>query len=541
MGKASRRKRIIGDPVAVGGGSARGAAAVRGGSAARVARQPVVVQEDSLLRYWELALAVVAGSFWFLGHVPGPISDLAIPAWVVTGLALGLVSPWYGLLLTVITVPWLGGATDQPTGEILRVVAMYGAAIRVLLDRFILDPALGRTTRHGPPLWVLACAALAAVLYAVTVQTGTAAVGGDPAFFQSGIRWVVGGSMGMMMAWIAASHVVAGREDTFTDVVLAVLVVASALALAAYFTLDATAYAANKGTGGASTMPVIQWFTFYGRVNDRLAGLGYPTPTAMGIVVSLPFAVAAAWRQARWLAGAVIVLALVVVMLTVSRGPLIAIGAGAIVAVLASGRFDRRLAIPALAVGGVAAVGIVLMRYGTDPSKIVENFLGASGEDTDRIGTWVAAVHIAIGNPIVGGGWRSVERYADFAQRQVAYAHDIVLHGFSEGGFPLGITNGAVILYSAWMVWVRRHTMAVSVIAAAVTFFVCGLWDIPQVRAYASTMGGIAMGMAAGPLIARRAAAAVPATVPARAAAAVPAPASTPAPASASAPANERA
>jgi len=37
----------------------------------------------------------------------------------------------------------------------------------------------------------------------------------------------------------------------------------------------------------------------------------------------------------------------------------------------------------------------------------------------------------------------------------------------------------------------------------AVTLLVCGFRDIPQVRSYAAVMGGIALGMAAGPLIAR--------------------------------------
>ena len=40
-------------------------------------------------------------------------------------------------------------------------------------------------------------------------------------------------------------------------------------------------------------------------------------------------------------------------------------------------------------------------------------------------------------------------------------------------------------------------------IAAVATFLVCGFWDIPQVRSYAAVMGGIALGMAAGPLIGR--------------------------------------
>jgi hypothetical protein len=51
-----------------------------------------------------------------------------------------------------------------------------------------------------------------------------------------------------------------------------------------------------------------------------------------------------------------------------------------------------------------------------------------------------------------------------------------------------------VILYSAWQVWRRRHTMAPYLIAAVVVFLVCGFWDIPQVRSYAAVMGGIALG-----------------------------------------------
>jgi hypothetical protein len=39
----------------------------------------------------------------------------------------------------------------------------------------------------------------------------------------------------------------------------------------------------------------------------------------------------------------------------------------------------------------------------------------------------------------------------------------------------------------------------------AVTLLVCGFRDIPQVRSYAVVMGGIALRMAAGPLIGRSA------------------------------------
>jgi hypothetical protein len=148
-------------------------------------------------------------------------------------------------------------------------------------------------------------------------------------------------------------------------------------------------------------------------------------------------------------------------------------------------------------------VALVAVRYGTNVDAIVQAISGSTGSDVDRVNTWIAAVSITIANPLVGGGWRSLDRFGDFAQRAIAYSHDILLHGFSEGGLPLGIANATVILYSAWNVWLCRHTMAPYLIAGAVTFLVCGFWDIPQVRSYAAVMGGIALGMAAGPLIGR--------------------------------------
>ena len=196
-------------------------------------------------------------------------------------------------------------------------------------------------------------------------------------------------------------------------------------------------------------------------------------------------------------------LGLVTLVFAGSRGPLIAIGAGTVLAVLAGGHVERRVWIAGAAVGAIAAAGIIAVRYGTDLNTIVPNIIHYAGGEFVRVDTWGAAISIAIANPLVGGGWRSIERVGDFAKYQTSYAHNILLHGFSEGGLPLGIANASVILYSAWNVWRRRHTMAPYVIAGVVTFLVCGFWDIPQVRSYAAVMGGIALGMAAGPLIER--------------------------------------
>jgi hypothetical protein len=420
-----------------------------------------------------------------LGHIPA-VAALAIPAWIVTGLVLGFFQPWLGLLLTIAVVPFMGGATDSQSGEVLRVIPIYGAAARVLLDRFVIGPGFGRDVRQGPPWWVVAAAVAAAGLYAYTAETGSIAVGNDPAFLDSGLHWLAGGPIAMMAAWIAASHLVAGRDVTLTNVVLGTTIVGCILALLAWV-----------GVAG------VDLITFPGIVTGRLAALGYPTPTAMGIAVALPFAVAAALRRGRWLAFVGIGLALVTMLLTLSRGPLIAIGVGAVMAVLAGGRVERRYRIAGLAVGAVTLVALIAVRYGTNVNAALQAISGGSGEDIDRVNTWIAAVSITLGSPLVGGGWRSLDRFGNFVQKQISYSHDILLHGFSEGGLPLGIASGTVILYSAWQVWRSRYTMAPYLIAAVVVFLVCGFWDIPQVRSYAAVMGGIAMGMAAGPLIGR--------------------------------------
>jgi hypothetical protein len=505
MGKASRTKRPGGGPAAVptgskagltGGVSGSGAAATRSATLTRAERRamlaapPPATGLDRVVARWDVVLLAVAATFWLLGHVPA-IASLAIPVWIISGLALGFLQPWFGLLLTIAVVPFLGGAIDPIYGEVLRVVPIYGAAARVLLDRFVLEPGLGGVRRGGPPWWVVAAAVAATGLYAYTAVTGYFAVGQDQAFLDSGLHWVAGGPMALMAAWIAASHLVAGRDRVLTIVVLGTTVTACAIAVAAWV-----------GVPGVDLITFPASVTI-GTLTARLAALGYPTPTAMGIAIALPFAVAAALRYSRLVAFGVIGLGLVTLLLTGSRGPLIALGVASVLAVLASGRVERRVWIPGLAIGAIAFASLVAIRYGTSIDTVMQNLNANAGGDLARVDTWVAAVAITIGSPIVGGGWRSLERFSNFSQLQVAYAHDFLLHGFAEGGLPLGITNAAVVIYSAWQVWRRRHTMAPYLIAAVVVFLVCGFWDIPQVRSYAAVMGGIALGMAAGPLIRR--------------------------------------
>jgi O-antigen ligase len=437
-------------------------------------------------------LALVAFGCWLAGHVPA-LAPVAIPAWVVTGLATGLLRPWYGLLLTAAVVPFLGGATDVLTGEPLRVVPVYAAAVRVLLDRFVIAPSYGRPVPREPAWPVVAAAVLAAGLYLLTALTAFLGEGGDARLLADALRWVAGGSVAMMAAWIAASHLVAdvhgtpGRDRTLTLVVLGTTVVACGLALAAF-----------AGLPGADLV------TFPGRVEEgRLAALGFPTPTAIGLAIALPLAAVAAWRIRPRVAVGVVALVLVTIVLTWSRGPLLAVVVGAVVATLASGRVDRRLALAGAAAGAVALVALVGIRYGTGPDAILATVNASMGSDEVRVRSWMAALSVAAANPLVGGGWHGLERVDDFAAHAVFYSHNIVLFAFAEGGLPLGIANAVVIAWSAWRTWLGRHTMAVWLIAAVVTALVCGIWDMPQVRSYGAVMAGLVLGMAAGPLVGR--------------------------------------
>jgi hypothetical protein len=481
---AKRRRRLRGDA-----GSAAAAPEPIAASDGSVASTVRAVRH-AFTADWGAWLALLAGMSWFLGHFP-PFAGFAIPVWVISALVLGLLRPWYGVLLTVIVVPFTGGGIAPQPGEVLRVVPVYGAAVRVLADRFIIAPGMGRTIRPGPPWWVVAAAVAAGGLYLLTALTGYLAQGRDPAYLESGLYWTAGGAAAMVAAWIAASHIVAGRDRILTLVVFCTTVVACLLALGAW------AVKADVGL-----------FTFPGIVEGgRLGALGYPTPTAMGLATAAPLAVVAAFRIRPWLVVPVLGLILLTMILTWSRGPLIAVGVGTVVAALAYRRIDRRVAIAGTAVGALALVGLVFARYGTNVDSIVATINASMGSDVDRVNTWIAAITITMANPLLGGGWYALTRVGDFASRRIANSHNIVLDAFASGGLPLGITYAIVIVYSGWMVWVRRHTMAPYLIAAAVTFLVCGFWDIPQVRSYAAVMGGLVLGMAAGPLIGRASAA----------------------------------
>ena len=117
--------------------------------------------------------------------------------------------------------------------------------------------------------------------------------------------------------------------------------------------------------------------------------------------------------------------------------------------------------------------------------------------DALRVISWVAAIQIALAHPLTGGGWMSVRGWNDreLGSKNVNLSHNVFLQGLADGGVPLGVAVGTVLLSSARSAWMRRHKVPVYWVAAAVALFVCGAWDMPQLRSFAAVMGGLALGL----------------------------------------------
>jgi hypothetical protein len=451
------------------------------GPATRRARENPAAQPNPIeslvgrLARWDIALAAVAWLSWFLGHFAGPIADVAIPSWVVTGIALGLLRPRFAVVVTILVVPYIGGATDPANAELLRVIPILGAALRVAADR------LRGTRRLGEPRGeMVALAFVAAILFLVTPFTAPVPSIYAEQYAIAGLTWLLAAPVAFLATWVAAADSGELSDGPITDAVLISTVVACLFALDAWWGAPWTAS-----------------FAFPVDVTGRLAALGYPTPTGIGVAIALPFAVAAASRR-HLLAGiGVLAIGLTTVILTGSRGPLIAIGLGALLALGAARRLNARTVLAGAGIAVVAVAALIAVKYGTTAQQILDGFAAVNVGDSYRVQSWRAAIEISFSDPLTGGGWRSLSRVPEFGNVGIAASHNLLLNGFADGGLPLGLSFGGVVFYSVVVMWSNRRRIAPYAIAAATTLLVTGLWDIPNLRSYGAVMGGLALGLVA--------------------------------------------
>jgi O-antigen ligase len=423
-------------------------------------------------------LAVVAGGLWVGAHVFGAGGSVVTAVYIVTGTVLGIANPALAATLTIAVVPFEGGVGGQGLGELSRSVPIIGAAVRLLWDRF----AQRERSAHSwqPSLLLVGAAVIALVLYPVTRLTANGAEWAPGSRLADDLLFMFGAPVAAYASWIVFSHLPKESVDRILRLLPFTLAVALLVGIAAW-----------AGLG------VVGPFAFDGIVYGRLGALGYPTPTAMGVAISLPLAIGALWSKSTRGALSLVLIGFVVIFLTQSRGPLLALlVAGGLVAILKK-QIPRRYLIAGFAFAFSALVLLLLVRYPDLLRKLSNGRLPSLRGDELRIISWLAAVQIALANPLLGGGWMSVRGWNDgeLGSRNVNLSHNMVLQGLADGGIPLGVAIATVVVGSLRNAWQLRHRIPVSWIAAAIVVLVCGLWDMPQLRAYAAVMAGTALGL----------------------------------------------
>jgi O-antigen ligase len=413
----------------------------------------------------------------------GSYSYLAGVGYVVISILLGFSSPILGTMMTVALVPFYGGEMSQGLGELVRAAPVLGSAARLLVDRVRLRGE--NSAPWAPDARLVGVAVLIMLLYPVTRIIGDGTEWAPSSRLLDDTLFLIGAPVAMYASWVAVSHLPRVAIDRLIGMIPFTLTCALVLAIGAW-----------------AGITLVDPFAFKGIVYGRLGALGYPTPTGMGIAIALPLAVGALWKRSHRTAILLGLLGIMTIILTESRGPLLAlVGAAVIVSLLGRG-IPRRYILGGAALLISAVLVVLLVRYPDLFQRLSHLRLPRLRGDEYRVLSWIAGIQIALAHPLTGGGWMSVRGWNDgeLGGKGVNLSHNIVLQGLADGGFMLGGAVFAVIAGSMRSAWARRKAIPVYWIGAAVAVIVCGLWDMPQLRSFGAVMGGVALG-----LVARRA------------------------------------
>lgn len=202
----------------------------------------------------------------------------------------------------------------------------------------------------------------------------------------------------------------------------------------------------------------------YGRATGTI---GDPNELAAALVVGLAIATAFAVNRhvktaLRGMSAASAVLCLAGILLSLSRGGLIGVGAGLLIAVVVGGRWRWRV----LAVcGAVAFLGIGYFAFVASlPAK--ERVLNVSGGGTGRLDLWTVGLRMVSAHPVQGVGTGQfanssvhyllrpgvIER-GDFILSTPKVAHNTYLNIVSELGFVGGALFAAILIACIASLW----------------------------------------------------------------------------------------
>jgi hypothetical protein len=429
-------------------------------------------------------LTLISAACWIVAHTEAPIAPLIGFVGAITGIALGVVSPLAGAVLAIAFVPFRGGSevVSFSLAEFFRGAPLWGAAARLLADRI-------SASRRGEPLAapsrIMTIAAVVGALIAPLQRLTAVSLNTFPRQgAEIDMLNIIGTQSLLFGAWVVGGHLPRKAVDTLLRASTVVIAIALVLSFAAWIGIKP-----------------LEFIVFDPKVFGRLAALGFPTPTAMGLAIALPLAAAAAFTRSRALGVALVAAVGIAIVLTESRGPMIALLVIGVIAIPTIRVLRGVRALGVIGALGVAGGALLFNRYGDRIDQILAGSIPNLDSDLQRITSWRAGIETALANPLTGGGWFSLRYWNDseLGKSNVNLSHNIILQGLSDGGFPLGIAAAIIVLGSiALMI---RHWRAIPITwrMAAIVVVICGLWDMPQMRAFGALFAGLALGLVSRP------------------------------------------
>ena len=430
-------------------------------------------------------LTLVSLACWVVAHTNTDVAPLIGFVGAASGIALGVVSPLAGAVLAIAYVPFRGGSDVVPfsLAEFFRGAPLWGAAARLLIDRVL---AARRGEQITAPSRLMTAAAVAGALIAPLQRLTAVSLNTFPAQ-GAGIDMlsIIGSQSLLFGAWVVGGHLPRKAVDVLLRATAVIIAVALLFSIAGWIGLKP-----------------IKFFIFDPKVDGRLAALGYPTPTAMGLAIALPLAAAAAFTRSRTLGVALVTAAGLAILLTESRGPMIALLVIGVVAILSNRILRGIRGLGLLGVLGLAGGAFLFNRYGDRIDQILAGSIPNLDSDIQRITSWRAGIETALAHPITGGGWFSLRYWNDseLGKASVNLSHNIILQGLSDGGLPLGLAAAIIVLGAVALMFRHWRAIPISWRMAAIAVVICGLWDMPQMRAFGALFAGLALGLVSRPV-----------------------------------------
>ncbi|MBA3778632.1 MAG: O-antigen ligase family protein [Chloroflexi bacterium] len=443
---------------------------------------------DPAVRFWVAIWVEVAlvGSYLLIRTAHLPRSYLI--AWAIMAGVVGLVAPASGLVGLVAIAPFTEPLSfSRELG--LKPVLILPITAGVLLRQLSSWIGIQRVPRLQAPLVLAALLALGAALGVLTTFNNLGPkLGGQAA--QLWLPGIGGGVLILLAAYWAGRN---GWTRPFW-VAVGAATIGGVLSLIEF--VDRPLIRNSP----------IAWMLRGEFDPSRITGI-IPSPNGVAALMILPAGVLIAVvlfarsRAAKLLAGLLTMPLIVALFLTLSRAPMLGLGAIAVIFAL---RFSRALGL-ALVVLGLVAAAVLLPPYLRERAEttnipVTDNRYLVASDDL-RLQAWASSLYMWREEPLIGHGFQSYrELHGYFGDPILRAPHNEWLRFFAEGGLLSGVTALLFVAFTAARLASSRSLVATGALGAFIGWVLAASFNNPllyvQVNAIVFTIVGIGLAAA---------------------------------------------